>query len=243
MSTPIALLFRAFAACLVVLVVGCSSPSEPQAEQEVFTVDPQTGNTKIDAVIFRARLQAFGSLPSDDAAEITEGQEYAEACNELVMQAIPLAGSLPFTTFVRGIEDDEESHEDAMQVALGLWGLNEAQRDSTVGVFSDAETDSAWDAYVGTDNAFTDVADALRGMYLVRCFAVREYKEALASVRSEGARYAITTLLRAATNHLISTIIACNANSIALPDTPDLSDTEVEDLRARSAAQNFFTPP
>lgn len=243
MKKKIAMLLHVSAACLVVLAVGCSSPSEPQAEQEVFTVDPQTGNTKIDAVIFRAKLQAFGSLPSDDAAEITEGQEYAEACNELVMQAIPLAGSQPFTAFVRGIEDDEESHEDAMQAALGLWGLNEVLRDSTVGVFSDAETDSAWDAYVGTDNAFTDAADALRSMYLVRCFAVREYKKALDSVRSEGARYAITTLLRATTNHLISTIIACDANSIALPDTPDLPDSEVEDLRARSAARNFFTPP
>lgn len=243
MKKKIAMLLHVSAACLVVLAVGCSSPSEPQAEQELFTVDPQTGNTKIDAVIFRARLQAFGSFPSDDAAEITEGQEYAEACNELVMQAIPLAGSQPFTAFVRGIEDDEESHEDAMQAALGLWGLNEVLRDSTVGVFSDAETDSAWDAYVGTDNAFTDAADALRSMYLVRCFAVREYKKALASVRSERARYAITTLLRATTNHLISTIIACDANSIALPDTPDLPDSEVEDLRARSAAHNFFTPP
>ena len=242
MSTPIALLFRAFAACLVVLVVGCSSPSEPQAEQEVFTVDPQTGNTKIDAVIFRARLQASSSPSYNDAPEARQSQEYTEALAELTEVAALLTDTPAIRAYMLGLVDDEQSHERAMEIALNAWGIPEAQQDSAYGVFTDAKIDSAWDALVGPDNAFMDATKALRGMFLMRCFAVSELRKAYASVTSDGARYGIGVLLKATTNHLMSTIIACEANSIVLPESPDLSTEEVQGIRVRAQARDFEAP-
>ena len=235
-------LLHMFAACSVILAVGCSTSSEPQQEQEVFTIDPQTGNTKIDAVIFRARLQVSSSPSYNDAPEARQSQEFTEALAELAEIAALLTDTPAIRTYMLGLVDDEQSHEHAMEIALNAWGIPEAQQDSTYGVFADTQIDSAWDVFVGADNAFIDGAEALRGMFLMRCFAVSELRKAYTSVTSDGARYGLGVLLKATTNHLMSTIIASEANSIVLPDSPDLSTDEVQGIRVRARARNFEYP-
>ena len=233
--------------CILAALVGCSNATDPAPKPQFFFVDTATGATTIDTAAYRAVLMTYGSLPSDDAEELSDMQEYAEAQEEVLAEiaGIPANRSdVPLKQFYANSDPALKSQEDAMQVVLGMFQLKEALPESSNGTFGDPEIDAAWDAAVGMDNKLDDKTEAVHAMFKMACFAIKEIREERASATSQVARFVADVQLAATENHLMSVMQFCAANEILFPQATDLPPEEVQEYKAKAAAKkfNFITP-
>lgn len=229
--------------CILLSIVGCSSPSEPSPKPRFFFVDTATGTTTIDTAAFRVVLMSYGALPQADEPEVSDMQEYAEAQEEVMAEIDFLSrNTCDIPTIVRFFERNDSalaSQEDAMQVALHVFKLKEALPESSEGTFEDAETDAAWDAAVGADNKVQDATEAVHAMFRMACFAIKELREVRASATADVTRFIVGVNLAAAENHLMSVMRFCAQNEILFPQSVDLPANELEEFKQRSASSRW----
>ncbi|MEY2719389.1 MAG: hypothetical protein RLZZ273_755 [Bacteroidota bacterium] len=228
--------------CMLLSIVGCSSPSEPAPKPRFFFVDTATGTTTIDTAAFRAVLLSYEALSAADVPEVSDMQEYAEAQEEVMAEIAFLRRNCDIPPIVRFLERNDSalaSQENAMQVALNVFQLKDALPENSEGTFADAETDAAWDAAVGTDNKVEDATEAVHAMFRMACFAIKELREVRGSATSTVARFVADVELAATENNLMSLMQYCASNDISFPPSVDLPANEIEEFRERSAKKRY----
>lgn len=229
--------------CILLSIVGCSSPSEPSPKPHFFIVDMTTGTTTIDTAAFRVALMSYGALADVDVPEVSDMQEYSEAQEEVMAEIASLSRkSCEIPTIVRFLERNDSamaSQEDAMQVALNVFKLKEALPESSEGTFADAEIDAAWDAAVGADNKVEDATEAVHAMFRMACFAIKELREVRATAASDVARFIAVVQLAATENNLMSVMQFCASNEIIFPQSVDIPEEEIEEFRQRAASRRY----
>lgn len=228
--------------CMLLSIVGCSSPSEPAPKPRFFFVDTATGTTTIDTAAFRAVLLSYEALSAADVPEVSDMQEYAEAQEEVMAEIAFLRRNCDIPPIVRFLERNDSalaSQENAMQVALNVFQLKDALPENSEGTFADAETDAAWDAAVGTDNKVEDATEAVHAMFRMACFAIKELREVRASATADVTRFIAGVNLAAAENHLMSVMQFCAQHEILFPNSVDLPANELEEFKQRSASSRW----
>lgn len=222
---------------MLAFIVGCSNSTEPTPKQQFFFVDTATGATTIDTAAYRAVLMAYSSLPSGDADELSDMQEYAEAQEEVVAEiaGIPANRSdLPLARYFANNDPALKSQEDAMQLALRMFQLKEALPENSKGTFDEAEIDTAWDQAVGLDNKLDDKTEAAHAVFKMSCFAVKQLREARATATSPAAKFIADVQLAATENQLMGVMRFCAANDIQFPQSIDLPSEEIERYKTRA---------
>lgn len=223
--------------CILGALVGCSNATDPAPKPKFFFVDTATGATTIDTAAYRAVLMTYGSLTSDDAEELSDMQEYAEAQEEVVAEiaGIPANRSdVPLARYFANNDPALKSQEDAMQLALSMFQLKEALPENSKGTFGDSEIDAAWDQAVGLDNKLDDKTEAAHAMFKMACFAIKEIREERASAKSEVARFIADVQLAATENQLMGVMRFCAANEILFPQAVDLPAEEIEQYKTKA---------
>lgn len=228
--------------CMLLSIVGCSSPSEPAPKPRFFFVDTATGTTTIDTAAFRVVLLSYEAPSAADVPEVSDMQEYAEAQEEVMAEIAFLRRNCDIPPIVRFLERNDSalaSQENAMQVALNVFQLKDALPENSEGTFADAETDAAWDAAVGTDNKVEDATEAVHAMFRMACFAIKELREVRASATADVTRFIAGVNLAAAENHLMSVMQFCAQHEILFPNSVDLPANELEEFKQRSASSRW----
>ncbi len=223
--------------CILAFIVGCSNSSEPTPKQQFFFVDTATGATTIDTAAYRAVLMTYGSLPSDDAEELSDMQEYAEAQEEVMAEIAgipPNRSDLPLARYFANNDPALKSQEDAMQLALRMFQLKEALPENSKGTFGDSEIDAAWDQAVGLDNKLDDKTEAAHAVFKMACFVIKEIREERASATSEVARFIADVQLAATENQLMGVMRFCAANDILFPQAVDLPAEDIEQYKTKA---------
>lgn len=229
--------------CILLSIVGCSSPSEPSPKPQFFFIDTATGTTTFDTAAFRVALMSYGALADADVPEVSDMQEYCEAQEEVMAEIASLSrNTCDIPTIVRFLDRNDSalaSQENAMQVALNVFKLKEALPESSEGAFEDAEIDAAWDVAVGADNKVNDETEAVHAMFRMACFVIKELREVRASATAEVTRFIVGVNLAAAENHLMSVMQFCAQNDINFPQAVDLPANELEEFKQRSASSRW----